>query len=83
MNSDLWRQRAACLGMPANMFHVERGVSTRPAQQLCNKCPVKRECLEFILTIPGEEDLYGIYGGTNPKQRRAIRKNRKLEASSQ
>jgi WhiB family redox-sensing transcriptional regulator len=44
------------------------------AKQLCGKCPVKLECLEFALR---NEEAHGIWGGTTMRQRRDLRRMQK------
>lgn len=39
-------------------------------------CPVRNECLDYALTA--EHGLYGMWGGTTPKERRVIRRRRRL-----
>ena len=38
---------------------------------VCNACPVKTECLDYGV----EHEVYGIWGGTTPSQRREMRNN--------
>ena len=41
------------------------------AIDMCRKCPVLKQCLEYALRHP-EYTEYGIWGGTTPPQRRRI-----------
>lgn len=43
----------------------------REAKTICNSCPYMARCLEYALKNP---DLMGIWGGTNERQRKAMRK---------
>lgn len=65
-----WRDEAACKGMPASIFFIERGENDRPAKAICATCPVKEPCLEFALES-GEQ--HGVWGGTSERQRRRMR----------
>lgn len=47
-----------------------RGAEARRARALCATCPASAACLEYALTH-GED--WGIWGGTDPDERRAIR----------
>lgn len=43
------------------------------ARHICAGCPVRDDCLAFIMTIPGYQDTAGIWGGTTPAQRVKLR----------
>jgi WhiB family transcriptional regulator, redox-sensing transcriptional regulator len=47
------------------------------ARAWCARCPVKVECLEWALIV---DVRYGMWGGTTPKERRVIRRQRKRAA---
>ena len=42
-------------------------------KDMCDRCPVKDECLEFALAYP---EKYGYWGGTTEKQREVIKQQR-------
>jgi WhiB family transcriptional regulator, redox-sensing transcriptional regulator len=46
------------------------------ALAICSDCEFKEPCLEFALTHENEY-IYGIWGGTTPKQRRLIKQARR------
>ncbi|WP_425438143.1 WhiB family transcriptional regulator [Nonomuraea fuscirosea] len=69
-----WTRRAACLDLDPELFfpisvegpghsQVER------AKQVCGGCPVREPCLEYALET---SQAYGVWGGTDPAQRRAM-----------
>lgn len=70
LNRPKWHQRAACRGVGVDAFIVSRG---RPYSQreLCEDCPVRRECLKTALADP---DLQGLWGGTSEIERRRMRR---------
>ena len=70
-----WRDHANCRGLDPDLFYPERGASTREAKAVCQGCVVREECLEFALRR-GEK--FGIWGGTSERERRRIRKARRL-----
>ena len=83
MTDHSWRERAACRGLHPNLFHGERGDSHqyRNAISICNgdlerpPCPVKHDCLNWILAIlNNDNDLHGIYGGLLPRERAELRR---------
>lgn len=64
-----WRWDAVCIGH-ADHFFPERGASTAYAKSLCDRCPVKFDCLEFAVT---NNERFGIWGGLAERERRRIR----------
>lgn len=68
-----WRQQAACAGMDPNQFVPEGrgngGLLYVEARQICDRCPVKAECLAYALHN-GEE--YGMWGGATPQERKEM-----------
>ena len=40
------------------------------AKSICNKCDDKNKCLEYALTVP---DLDGVWGGLTVSERKALR----------
>lgn len=70
-------EKALCRGMDIDLFFPERGVNyntIREIKKLCKKCPVRVECFEVAMAQ--ENDNFGIFGGTTPKERRKIRSER-------
>lgn len=43
---------------------------TKTAKEFCNQCPVRRQCLEYAIAAP---EVFGIWGGTTPRERQNIR----------
>lgn len=66
-----WRLRAACRDAPPEQFFPQN----RPSQEQispCLACPVREDCLEFVLASPWEPQ--GIWAGmTTPEVQRAWR----------
>jgi hypothetical protein len=44
--------------------------NAREQKKFCSDCPVISECLEYALNV----NVSGIWGGTTPRERKAIRK---------
>lgn len=62
MKQHLWKDQAACLGLPTNEYFdlYEEDISIRNSiDSLCKKCPVKKIC--FANGISGKE--WGVWGG--------------------
>lgn len=49
------------------------------AVSACQRCPIRRECLEYAMDT---KQLYGVYGGYIPAQRETIRMRRELDAGN-
>jgi WhiB family transcriptional regulator, redox-sensing transcriptional regulator len=70
-----WHSAAACRHADWELFFPEgtAGPALRQAGQakrICMACPVRVECLTWALRHGVE---FGIWGGTSPEQRRALR----------
>lgn len=68
-----WRYSAACRGLPPDLFFPpifkEDRTAPEPAyynlgKLACELCPIKARCL-----VDGEEEEFGLWGGTTPKER--------------
>ena len=68
-----WMDRAACAQVGGDMWYPEQGESVEPAKQVCARCPVKAECLDFALETG---DRWGVWGALSDRQRRAVRRSR-------
>lgn len=73
-----WSARASCLREDPELFFPisETGLGQEQvelAKQICAHCPVADECLAHALDN-GEHT--GIWGGTTPHERRALRRAR-------
>src|SRR5690606_27545378 len=75
-NDPSWRDHAACLGADPDLFFPPPGpYGAEDAKAICQGCPVRAECLDYAVTTAQK---YGIWGGTNERERREIRKQRGL-----
>lgn len=68
-----WVSRGACRGAPTDLFFPEEPGEAEPALQVCRRCPVRAECADYALGIPG---LEGIWGGLTETDRRRHRRHR-------
>lgn len=70
-----WRERAACKGQPVELFFPQKGgggvKAVKKAKVFCDVCPVAEPCLQYGVLV---NDRQGIYGGTTPLQRRAMKR---------
>jgi WhiB family redox-sensing transcriptional regulator len=65
-----WMADAACRGMPASTFFIDPGGNAEPARAVCAGCPTRQPCLAYALS----ENMPGIWAGTTPRQRAAMRR---------
>lgn len=77
-----WAARGACAGRDTSMFYgdpqegatrkynSEEDMRIRAAISVCQRCPVRQECLTHALRYP---EPWGIWGGMTPSQRTHLR----------
>ena len=71
MIPDIVEKLAACKDAGPDFFFLDSGYSSKnrhpeplPASHVCNRCPVREECLEYGL----HNEYYGTWGGkTEPE----------------
>jgi len=63
--------------MDSELFHPHDGENAKAeaARAVCAGCPVRNECLDDAVTANVQ---YGVWGGTTPRERRRIRRQRAL-----
>ena len=74
---ETWQGRAACRGPESRLFFPptyverrdEREGRERRAKAICASCAVRRDCLDYALTI---REPHGIWGGLNESERRQL-----------
>ena len=75
-----WRAEAACLGTDLRLWFPlpsAYGVAYERARAICDGCPVRTDCLAVALAGPPEGDV-GIWAGTSPDERAALRDDRDI-----
>ncbi len=68
-----WHRDAACAGEPVGIFLPGLGERNTAAMELCGRCPVRRDCLDWAIA---EQINHGVYGGMSPAARRAHARGR-------
>lgn len=67
---DLWWHRAACLGVPLEVFYPEgKGASLKTAREICGGCPVSVECFEDMSAYEESGARHGFWGNTSRDER--------------
>lgn len=72
-----WMARGNCASEPPSLFFPSDGIGVQVAQQVCEGCPVRTPCLEYALANSIE---HGVWGGCSERERRRIKKRRRLAA---
>ncbi len=75
---EVWRDRAACKGMPIDVFYFESDEENRnlkketeKAKSYCKQCPVAEQCLSYALN---EDIKFGVWGGFTSRERGTLRR---------
>ncbi|MDR2895608.1 MAG: WhiB family transcriptional regulator [Propionibacteriaceae bacterium] len=66
-----WQARGLCAETDPEAFFPEKGGSTREAKDICRKCQVRQECLEYALE---HDERFGIWGGFSERERRKLKR---------
>ena len=68
-----WASLALCQGM-TDLFYPPSGDNEGfdAAKAVCDRCPVRRQCLDFAMRF---EETEGIWGGTSGRERRELRRS--------
>ena len=72
-----WRHEALCAEIGRDLFFPEKGETARKARQVCARCEVRAECLEWALSLTSDEDEHGVLGGLTAPERRVLRRDRR------
>ena len=74
-----WQEEARCNRYDPELFFAPRARAERKAKAVCAKCPVVAQCLAYAIDWRVE---FGIWGGLNVKERRALREASTAVAAS-
>lgn len=68
------KENGVCKDEPWELFYptYDSPSSTAAAIAICNRCPIKPECLEWAL----KHDEEGVWGGTSEATRRSLKRPR-------
>lgn len=64
-----WSGHAICIGEDPDLFFPSHGDPGTRARLVCANCPVRPDCLGYSI----DADEFGIWGGLDQEQRRALR----------
>jgi WhiB family transcriptional regulator, redox-sensing transcriptional regulator len=66
---EAWRTRGACQAVDPETFFPAPSEPADAAVALCRTCDVQGACLAWALEVG---DCHGVWGGTTPRERRAM-----------
>jgi hypothetical protein len=69
-----WIAQAAC-GGHWDLMAAPDEQTEQDAKNLCRGCPVRTQCLAWVLSLPPARDVDGICGGLTAEERRRTRRN--------
>lgn len=79
-----WQAQAACRTEPRTRFFPGPGDSATfaAAVAICQRCPVRAECLEFALKFEEKESTarFGVWGGMSARSRGRMLRSSKAAA---
>lgn len=64
-----WQDEAVCATADPEIWHPEKGGSTKEAKKICRGCPVRHPCLQYAMET-GQR--FGIWGGLSERERRLL-----------
>ena len=78
-----WADQALCAQSDPDAWFPDQGRTAAIARRICAACPVRLQCLDHALA--GADTwggiTTGIWGGTTPRERAALRQLRKADAA--
>lgn len=77
-NDTDWMKNSKCHPDDGITWFPEVGHARQVAEakEFCQDCPVQKRCLEWVLN---NEIMYGVWGGSSPKERERILHSRKYK----
>jgi hypothetical protein len=77
-----WQQHALCHGRTNEFFAQQMTTSQKTAlKAICQQCLVRTECLELALSFEIDND--GVFAGSTPRERQAIRNERLITTAGE
>lgn len=74
-----WMREGLCAQTDPEAFFPDKGESPRPARAVCASCPVLARCRDYAVE---HYERFGIWGGTSPREREDIRRERRAAAAA-
>jgi len=61
-----WKTQAACYDADPDIFFPDIGENIREAREICSRCHVQEQCLDYAMRNHIE---FGVWGGLSVKER--------------
>ena len=75
-----WDDQAPCRGQLDVFFPTARGRGIEPAwdtaRAICTACPLRDQCLEWVLSWEFPSERYGMFAGLTPRERSEVARKR-------
>lgn len=65
-----WQIYAECLGSDQKLFFPEKNASTKKAKEMCNRCTVREQCLQYAID---NHEKIGVWAGVSDHTKRSKR----------
>jgi WhiB family redox-sensing transcriptional regulator len=72
LNTPAWMGAALCTQVDTELFFPELGKSSQYAKLICNRCEVRKACLEYAMKT---RQGFGVWGGKSERERRTLRRS--------
>ena len=74
-----WMDDALCAEVGTEIFFPDRGGNPARALDVCRRCEVRRECLDYVMELEAgtPHGVMGIWGGTTGTQRAKMKSARR------
>ncbi len=66
---DVWQSRALCAQSDPDLWFPDQGGQVRTPKQVCARCPVRADCLDYALA---NDERHGVWGGLSERERRPL-----------
>lgn len=74
-----WIADGLCAQTDPEIFHPDKGGSTREAKAVCARCPVLAECRDWAIS---SGQRFGVWGGLSERERRVLAAEQRTAAAS-
>jgi WhiB family redox-sensing transcriptional regulator len=88
-----WTERSACRDADPELFHspdgdrdnnegaADRRDREERAKAICGRCPVRGECLTYVLATESPSSVHGVWGGLTEDERARLLRRRQHDAA--
>lgn len=80
-----WHEEALCAQVDPELFFPETSGSTLAPKRVCRACPVRAECLDWVMAQEAGIDRdhrFGVAGGLSPRERYRLARQRRRDTGA-